>query len=121
MAEANHNHLATNCQGRDERVCEATFSSFVRNAINASIAVMATLTIRKLDEKTKARLRVRAAHHGRSMEEEAREILRSAVSGAAPQSPNLAESIRKRFATFGGVELKLPKRDSLRQPPDFAA
>src|SRR5437588_516856 len=31
---------------------------------------MATLTIRQLDEKTKTRLRVRAAHHGRSMEEE---------------------------------------------------
>jgi len=82
---------------------------------------MASLTIRKLDEKIKARLRVRAAHRGRSMEEEAREILRSAVSGAAPQSPNLAESIRKRFAPFGGVELKLAKRDSVRQPPDFAA
>ena len=45
---------------------------------------MATLTIRQLDEKTKTRLRVRAAHHGRSMEEEAREILRSALSSVPP-------------------------------------
>ena len=37
---------------------------------------MAAITIRKLDEATKVRLRVRAAQHGRSMEEEAREILR---------------------------------------------
>jgi antitoxin FitA len=82
---------------------------------------MASLTIRKLDEKTKARLRVRAAHHGRSMEEEAREILRSTLGDTAPHATNLAESIRKRFASFGGLELKLPKRDSVRQPPDFAA
>jgi plasmid stability protein len=82
---------------------------------------MATLTIRKLDEKTKARLRIRAAHHGRSMEEEAREILRSTLGEVLPHTANLAESIRKRFAAFGGVDLKLPKRDSVRQPPDFAA
>ena len=81
---------------------------------------MATLTIRKLDEKTKARLRVRAAHHGRSMEEEAREILRSTLSGSPPRTTNLAESIRKRLVAVGGVELKLPKRDQVRQPPDFA-
>lgn len=80
---------------------------------------MATLTIRQLDEKTKARLRVRAAHHGRSMEEEAREILRSTLAAVRPARTNLAESIRQRFATFGGVELPLPRRDAARQPPDF--
>ncbi len=81
---------------------------------------MASLTIRKLDEKTKTRLRVRAAHHGRSMEEEAREILRSTLGNATLEAANLAESIRERFASFGGLELKLPKRDSVRPPPDFA-
>ena len=40
---------------------------------------MASITIRNLDDDVKARLRVRAAEHGRSMEEEAREILRRAV------------------------------------------
>ncbi len=40
---------------------------------------MATLTIRKLDEETKRLLRERAARHDRSMEEEARQILRRAV------------------------------------------
>jgi plasmid stability protein len=80
---------------------------------------MATLTIRRLDERTKASLRIRAAHHGRSMEEEAREILRSTLTGSQPPAENLAERIRRRFAPLGGVELELPKRDSLRKPPDF--
>ena len=39
---------------------------------------MASITVRNLDETTKARLRVRAARHGRSMEEEARTLLRAA-------------------------------------------
>ncbi len=37
---------------------------------------MASLTIRQLDEETKARLRLQAARNGRSMEDEARTILR---------------------------------------------
>lgn len=81
---------------------------------------MATLTIRRLDERTKARLRIRAAHHGRSMEEEARDILRSTLTGRQPSRENLAERIRQRFAPLGGVELRLPKRDALRKGPDFA-
>ncbi|MGD0179045.1 MAG: plasmid stabilization protein [Terriglobales bacterium] len=80
---------------------------------------MATITIRQLDEKTKIRLRVRAAHHGRSMEEEAREILRSALTASSPAKANLAEIIRRRFAAFGGLELELPSRDAIRQAPGF--
>jgi plasmid stability protein len=88
------------------------------HASNASIDSMATLTIRRLDEKTKTRLRVRAAHHGRSMEEEAREILRSAL--VTQPNLNLADIVRRRFAPLGGVELELPPRDPIRKPPDFA-
>jgi plasmid stability protein len=80
---------------------------------------MATLTIRQLDEKTKTRLRVRAAHHGRSMEEEAREILRSALTASSPGKGNLAEAIRRRFAVFGGLEFELPQRDAMRHAPNF--
>ncbi|HKV23717.1 MAG TPA: hypothetical protein VJN93_03925 [Candidatus Acidoferrum sp.] len=80
---------------------------------------MATLTIRQLDEKTKTRLRVRAAHHGRSMEEEAREILRSALTTTTLTKGNLAERIRRRFASFGGIEITLPKRDRLRKAARF--
>jgi plasmid stability protein len=81
---------------------------------------MATLTIRQLDEKTKSRLRIRAAHHGRSMEEEAREILRTALITAASEKGNLAEAIRQRFAAFGGVQLGPPRRDPLRKAPEFS-
>lgn len=92
---------------------------FASDATNAIIAVMATLTIRRLDPKTKTRLRVRAAHHGRSMEEEAREILRSALTATSRTKGNLAEAIRRRFASFGGVEISLPERDSVRKAPGF--
>lgn len=93
---------------------------FAFNDSNAIIAIMAALTIRKLDQKTKTRLRVRAAHHGRSMEEEAREILRSALTASARTKGNLSEAIRRRFASFGGIKLSLPKRDALRKAPRFA-
>jgi plasmid stability protein len=89
------------------------------DASNTIIDSMATLTIRQLDEKTKTKLRVRAAHHGRSMEEEAREILRSALTSSPPQG-NLAEAIHRRFARLGGIELDLPRRDAIRQPAELA-
>ncbi len=79
---------------------------------------MASITIRDLDEGTKERLRVRAAQHKRSMEEEARSILRAAVSTEEVVSVDLAESIRRRFKAFGGVELRLPRRDAMREPPE---
>ena len=78
---------------------------------------MASLTIRQLDESTKSRLRVRAAHKGRSMEEEAREILRSAVDSTPSNARNLADAIRERFAPLGGVDLQSPSRDQIRRPP----
>jgi plasmid stability protein len=80
---------------------------------------MAGITIRRLDERTKARLRIQAAHHGRSMEEEAREILRSSLTASRPAKGNLAETIRRRFAAVGGVKLELPRRDAVRPPPHF--
>lgn len=82
---------------------------------------MASLTIRNLDEPLKARLRVQAAIHGRSMEDEARDILRTALSREPAQPSNLAASIRKRFAPLGGVELPDLPREAMREPPDFGA
>jgi plasmid stability protein len=76
-----------------------------------------SITIRKLDEQTKARLRVRAAHHQRSMEDEARNILRAALAREAATPRNLAEAIRRRFEPLGGVELPLPLREPMRAPP----
>lgn len=80
---------------------------------------MASITIRNLDDDLKRRLRIQAAEHGCSMEEEAREILRRAVSNAvAPK--NLGQAIHARFAAIGGVELALPARGPMRKPPSFS-
>ena len=80
---------------------------------------MASITIRNLDDDVKTRLRVRAASSGRSMEEEARIILRKAV-GREAEPENLASFIRECFRPFGGVELELPPRQPMREPPDFS-
>lgn len=83
---------------------------------------MATLTIRDLDDSLKLGLRMRAARHSRSMEEEARQILRQALQGdmAAPQH-DLASRIRARMAAVGGVELQIAPREPAREPPDLSA
>jgi plasmid stability protein len=78
---------------------------------------MASITIRNLDEQTKARLRVRAAHRNRSMEDEARNILRAALAKETATPRNLAEAIRLRFQPLGGTELRLPVREPMREPP----
>ena len=70
---------------------------------------MASITIRNLDEDLMRRLRVRAAEHGKSMEEEARDIPRQVVG--QPSAPkDLGQSIHQRFAALGGVDLLLPAR-----------
>ena len=79
---------------------------------------MGNLTIRNLDDALKRRLRVRAAVHGRSMEEEVREILRQVVGGTVP-APDLGQAIRRRFTGLGGSDLELPPRDAMRAPPAF--
>ncbi len=74
------------------------------------------MTIRSLDDDVDARLRVRAAQQGRSMEEEARTILRAAL-GADPQANSgaaLVQAIRARVKRFGGIELELPPREPMR-------
>ncbi len=80
---------------------------------------MASLTIRDLEDAVKRRLRVRAAQHGRSMEEEARNILRAALVEVPRQPGNLAEAIRRRFAPLGGVELEIAPREKMREPSRF--
>ncbi|HEY0293106.1 MAG TPA: plasmid stability protein, partial [Hansschlegelia sp.] len=66
---------------------------------------MATLTVRKLDDGVKARLRVIAASRGRSMEEEVRRILTREAEVAQPKPDNLADAIAAIFDPLGGVEL----------------
>ena len=81
---------------------------------------MASITIRNLDEDVKSRLRLRAAEHSRSMEEEVRTILREAVGRKKRVPRNLAEFTRECFAPLGGVSLELPAREPMRKPPDFS-
>ena len=77
---------------------------------------MASITIRNLDDEVKTRLTVRAARNHRSMEEEARLILREAV-GRKPSSRNLAEITRIYFGPDKGVDLELPPREPGRESP----
>lgn len=79
---------------------------------------MASIAIRNLDEATKHKLRVRAAKLNRSMEEEARNILCSALAEEPPETP-LAERIQARFQRLGGTELPVVEREGIHQPPDF--
>ena len=80
---------------------------------------MASITIRNLDEGIKKRLRLQAAEHGRSIEEEVRFILCESVN-ADTEPQNLARFIRGCFAPAGGVELELPQRGPMREPLDFS-
>ncbi len=59
---------------------------------------MASITIRNLDDDIKHLLRVRAAEHGRSMEEEARDILRRVMGEIAPRA-----ILRRRSAPASGL------------------
>jgi len=93
--------FSAQCEDRKLALIRACASVEIRDSIDD----MASITIRQLEESTKARLRVRAASHGRSMEEEAREILKTALTTERRGPSNLAESIRRRFAALGGVEL----------------
>ncbi len=82
---------------------------------------MTTMTIRNIDEPLKQRLRVRAAEHGRSMEEEARDILRSALNAEPETGRSMLDAIRSALGPGDGVELALPPREPMREPPDFSA
>jgi plasmid stability protein len=82
---------------------------------------MSTITIRRIDEKVKAKLRIRAATRGHSMEEEVREILTTAVEDQPKQTENLYNAIRRRMAEAGidGVDLPEFDRGTMREIPTF--
>jgi antitoxin FitA len=80
---------------------------------------MAVMTIRNIDEAIKTRLRVRAAIHGRSMEDEARDILRAALCTEPTRPDDLGQAIHRRFAALGGVDLPAAMREPIR-PVDIA-
>lgn len=80
---------------------------------------MAVMTIRNIDDAIKSRLRLRAAMHGRSMEDEARDILRAALSTEIPRPRNLGQAINERFVELGGVDLPEIARERIRRPVDL--
>lgn len=82
---------------------------------------MASITIRQLPEETKRKLKIRAAEHGRSMEQEAREILKRELSNSADvEAPKTGadffKAIRDIFEPIGGVDLEIPPRAPIRDP-----
>ena len=78
---------------------------------------MAALTIRQLDERTHARLRAKAAEHGRSVEAEVRAILDAAVD--LPET-NFLLALRQSVAEVGGVDLVIPPRTDQPRSVDFS-
>jgi len=79
---------------------------------------MASITIRNLDDLVKARLRMAAARHGCSMEEEVRQILRQTLLSESDQG-QLGTRIHQQFAVLGGVDLKPTERSTPRPAPGF--
>ena len=69
--------------------------------------------------RLKRKLRLRVAQHNRSMEDEARDILRTSLAQEPARAGNLADAIRRRVEPLGGVDLQLPPRGPVREPPDF--
>lgn len=76
---------------------------------------MASLTIRNFDDDLKVLLRLQAAHHGCSMEQEARDILRKAVRPTTATA-GFAQRIHQRFDGLEADNLPIPKRQRARLP-----
>ena len=81
--------------------------------------MMASITVRNLEDGLKRRLRIRAAENGRSMEQEARDILREALQRETAPTKGLGTAINERFKRLGGVDLEIPPREPMREPPQF--
>lgn len=81
---------------------------------------MSAITIRNVDPELKRRLRIRAATSGHSMEEEARNILRAELAVQEDEPTDLYQRIRHHIDPLGGVDLPLPDREPMREPPPLA-
>lgn len=84
--------------------------------------MMATLTIRNVNEETKKALRFRAARNGVSVEQEVRSILDGAAKegdGSLNEGESLYQAIRRLVEPHGGFEIELPARGPAREPPKF--
>lgn len=79
---------------------------------------MATLTVRGLAAELHARLRVRAARNGRSMESEVRAILEEHLGHAEPAT-GLGSRVHARFAAIGGADVEFPRSAEAPRPAHF--
>jgi plasmid stability protein len=98
-----------------------TLSLLPLQSTTAKECDVGTLTIRNLDDPLKNRLRLRAAARNRSMEEEARQILRAALEEPTAPAQDLGTRIRARFSALGDVQLAVGPREPVRRPPDLDA
>ena len=80
---------------------------------------MSSLTVRNLDEAVKNSLRLRAARHGWSMEQEVRQILQQATLPEQAEGISFAERINNRFTGLNADALPIPARQTARTPPTF--
>ena len=79
---------------------------------------MSSITVRNLDESVKNSLRVRAARHGWSMEQEVRQILQQTVAPEQAGQVSFADRVNRRFAGLEVESLPIPPRQLVRTPPE---
>jgi plasmid stability protein len=94
----------------------AVDAGIIINADKEGVAV-AAITIRNVDPELKRQLRIRAAIAGHSMEAEARSILRAELATQDDEPADLYQRIRRHVDPLGGVDLPLPDREPMREPP----
>jgi len=80
---------------------------------------MASITIRNLPDQAKENLRVLAAMQSMSLEAYTRKILEQESKNYSQKTQNIADMALELFGPKHGIELNLPDRNSLRQPPTF--
>jgi plasmid stability protein len=88
----------------------------MKSLIASGDVIMASITIRNIDDELKASLRLQAARHEVSMEEEVRRILRRALNREAK---GLGSQIHQRFSAIGGIDLELHERSDLPRAADL--
>lgn len=80
---------------------------------------MSSITVRNIEESIKVGLRIRAARHGCSMEQEVRNILQQTIAQGAPEQISFAELVNRRFKGMAVLDLPIPARQAVRTPPAF--
>ena len=80
---------------------------------------MVSITVRNLDDELERRLRERARENGRTLEQEACAILRRALDTGRVPPEKLGTAIHELFKPLGGVDLDIPPREPMPEPPKF--